>query len=118
MSYETGYGKLPKRTQFKKGGSGNLKGRPRADHKNVGETVRRIFEETVCVTENGRRRSITKFEAAFTQLSNQAAKGDLRALKLVLPIVKHFYGESLPGEAEPLIVKIVQFGDLPEEESS
>ena len=39
------------------------------------------------ITENGRRRSVSKLEAALKQLANKAASGDRHAAKLVIGIL-------------------------------
>jgi Family of unknown function (DUF5681) len=42
----------------------------------------------VVVNENGRRRTITKLEAAIQQLTNKAASGELKALQLLAGLVR------------------------------
>lgn len=44
-------------------------------------------DETVALKENGRRRRITKLEAAAMQLANRAANGDERAMQLVVRLI-------------------------------
>jgi uncharacterized protein DUF5681 len=84
--YEVGYAKPPKHSQFKKGQSGNPKGRP-AGAKNVKTLLGEALHQTVAVTENGQRRNISKAEAMATQLANRSAQGDARATETVL---RHF----------------------------
>jgi len=84
-SYEVGYRKPPRRTQFQKGQSGNPKGRPRRS-KNVATLAREALYAQVEVTENGRRRRVSKLEVGFKQLANRIAKGDLVAIRLLLTI--------------------------------
>ena len=84
-SYEVGRGKPPKSTQFQKGRSGNPKGRPKGSQ-NVATTLRRILRERVVVNENGRRKTITKVEAALKQLTNKAATGDLPSIRLLMAL--------------------------------
>jgi len=79
-SYAVGYRKPPKHTQFPKGRSGNPKGRPKGSQ-NVSTIFRRVARQRVKVTGDGRSRYITKLEATVTQLSNQAASGDPRAIR-------------------------------------
>jgi hypothetical protein len=63
--YEVGYGKPPCQTRFRKGQSGNPKGRTAGD-KNLSTLLREALNEHVVVTENGRRRKITKRKAILT----------------------------------------------------
>lgn len=51
--YEVGYGKPPKATQFKKGQSGNSKGRPRKSE-NVRTLLRETLNQRVQVRVNGK----------------------------------------------------------------
>ena len=84
--YEVGYGKPPRTTRFKKGQSGNPRGR-RSGSKNLSTLLSEALNEPVIVTENGRRRKVSKREAIIKQLVNQSANGDWRAVKLLLDIV-------------------------------
>jgi|HubBroStandDraft_1064217.scaffolds.fasta_scaffold233481_2 hypothetical protein len=81
-SQPVGFGKPPKATQFKKGQSGNPKGRPKGKP-NMATVILRTTQVKVPINEKGRRREVTKFEVAMMQLSNKAAGGDLRALDLM-----------------------------------
>jgi replication-associated recombination protein RarA len=74
-----GYRNPPQSTQFKKGHSGNPKGRPKGK-RNLASVLEKTLHEKVIINENGRRKTITKLEAAVKQLVNKAASGDLRAL--------------------------------------
>jgi hypothetical protein len=44
------------------------------------------MNERVVINENGERKTVTKLEAAFKQLVNKAASGDLRALHQLTPL--------------------------------
>jgi hypothetical protein len=81
-SKEGGYGKPPEATRFKKGVSGNPKGRPKGTL-NVATVLTRTLREKVAITVNGRRRMVTKLEAALKQLVKKATAGDVRALRLL-----------------------------------
>lgn len=81
--YEVGYKKPPKHSQFKKGQSGNPRGRPRGS-KNSATLFNEALNEKVVITENGRQRAISKREAMFKQLANSAARGDPKATQTVL----------------------------------
>jgi len=76
--YEVGFQRPPRHTQFRKGTSGNPKGRPR-EAKNLAAVLDEALAEKVAIVENGRRRKITKRCAMIKQLVNKAASGDLRA---------------------------------------
>lgn len=81
--YRVGDKKLPLHTRFKKGVSGNPKGRSKrsADNPSMTETVNR----KISVTDGrGNRRAATMLEVMHTAAATKAAKGDLKALNLVL----------------------------------
>jgi hypothetical protein len=95
--YEVGYGKPPKETRFKKGQSGNPKNRARRA-KTQGKVLSRVLDETVSVTENGRRRKILKIEAMLKQTVNRAAQGDRKATQAVLRMIgTNYRGYPKPG---------------------
>src|SRR5690349_9462125 len=85
--YEVGYGKPPRHTRFVKGQSGNPRGRP-PGAKNLKTMLSEALDERVIVTENGGRRKVTKRQAIITQLVNRSATADLRAIKILLDIVR------------------------------
>ena len=77
---KVGYRCPPEATRFKKGQSGNPKGRPKGSL-NVATLLAKALRERVVINENGNRKSVTKLEAALKQLINKAATGDIRALR-------------------------------------
>ena len=86
MDYEVGYGKPPRHTRFKQGeASANPRGRPR---KNLAASLVEGLNKKVVVTENGRRRKIAVREAITSQLINKSATADLRAIKMLLDLIK------------------------------
>jgi len=86
--YPVGYRKPPLHTRFKKGTSGNPEGRPKGS-KNVATLLEKELKQRVVVTENGRRRSITKQEAMVKHLVNKAISGDRRLMQLLLVEMRH-----------------------------
>jgi Family of unknown function (DUF5681) len=91
--YEVGYGKPPRHTRFGKGQSGNPRGRP-AGSKNLKTLLSKALNQPVVITEDGGRRKISKREAIITQLVNRSAKADLRAIKILLDIVRDIERQS------------------------
>jgi hypothetical protein len=75
---EVGYRRPPVAHQFKKGQSGNPKGRRKGSVSAVSH-VANALNEFVVVQEKGERRSFSKLAVAAKQLVNKAVSGDLRA---------------------------------------
>src|SRR5580658_3055917 len=84
--YEVGYGRPPKASQFRKGQSGNPRGRPK-NAKSFKTFLTTALREKVTVSENGDNRRSSKREAAAIQLANSAAMGDLRALRVIMDLL-------------------------------
>src|SRR5271166_1140950 len=60
----------------------------RAAAEKFGGVAARGVEQKVVVTENGRRRKIAVREAITSQLINKSATADLRAIKILLDLIK------------------------------
>jgi Family of unknown function (DUF5681) len=88
-----GYGKPPRKHQFQKGTSGNPRGRPKGS-KNLATMLEKSIKEKVEITENGKRRIVTKLEVAFKQLTNRAATGDPRASQQLFSLVQWIEGRG------------------------
>jgi hypothetical protein len=95
---EVGYGKPPRQTQFVKGQSGNPTGRPKGSQ-NLATVLAKAGRQRVKITENGRTRHVTKFEATMLQLLNKAASGDLKAIAELLDWIKSFSDSDQPALA-------------------
>ena len=91
IAYDIGYGKPPRASQFKPGQSGNPAGRPKGSA-NLASVLAQMLREKVVINEGGVRKTITKREAAMKQLANQAAAGDLAAIKFLWLMIG--YGEQ------------------------
>jgi hypothetical protein len=99
--YVVGYRKPPLHTRFKKGESGNVRGRPKGA-RNLAGVLERELNAPVTINENGQRKTITKFEAVIKQLVNQTLKPDLRALQQLLALHRFVYRDEADSQAEPL----------------
>ena len=98
-----GYASPPQATRFKTGASGNPKGRPKGSL-NVATVLAKTLRERVVINENGKRKTVTKLEAAFKQLVNKAASGDLRAITQLVILAREAEAKhSMPGAQEPVL---------------
>ena len=96
-----GYGKPPKDSRFKKGASGNPKGRPKGS-RNVAAVFAKTLREKVVINEHGQRKIVTKLEAALKQMVNKAASGDLRAFHQLVDLARDAEAkQSALGTQEP-----------------
>lgn len=82
-SYDVGYGRPPKHTQFKPGTSGNPKGRPNGAPP-VEDLLLREARKLVTVKIGGKVEKISKIEALVRQLFRLALEGDLQAARMVM----------------------------------
>ena len=71
--------------RFAVGNRANPSGRPRKS-RSVNDTILREIKAPVTVTENNKRRKISKLEANAKQIANQGAGGDLKAAKLTVDL--------------------------------
>jgi Family of unknown function (DUF5681) len=102
--YEVGYGRPPRHGGFPKGQSGNPQGRPRGS-KNLATLLAEALDEKVQITEDGKRRRVTKRELVVKQLVNKSAAADLRAIKQLTDIVQGVErrAEAAPTPAPPAL---------------
>ena len=84
---KVGYRNPPEKSRFKTGQSGNPRGRPKGAL-NLATILERTLREPVTIVENGKRKTVTKIEAAIKELVNQAASGKLKALQLLATLVR------------------------------
>ena len=95
--------KPPIHTRFKKGQSGNPRGRPA---KNLAALLAAALNEKVTVTENGKRRQVTKRDAVIAQLVNKSASAELRASKMLIDMLREVEKRAEP--ATPRQIRSVQ----------
>lgn len=84
--YDTGYGKPPRHSQFKPGQSGNPRGRPKGT-KNLKTDLKEELREIVALREGDRVVRCSKQRAIVKRLTNEGAKGDMRAIGLLIALI-------------------------------
>ena len=83
--YAVGYGKPPAHTQFKKGQSGNPRGRrSRVSYEEDEFPIRRFMIEPVEVMFKGKKRRLPRLEVVLMSLITRAMAGCFKSQKLLL----------------------------------
>jgi hypothetical protein len=77
-NYAVGYGRPPEHGKFKKGQTGNPKGRPKHSL-NLATVLERLLTERIQVTEGGKQRSMTRLEALAKSVVTRCFSGDPKA---------------------------------------
>ena len=90
MSDDTvGYGRPPRRFQFKKGISGNPNGRPKRKPFSIAETIGSILDEATTYRENGKIKTVSRRELSARNHVRLALNGDIRSAAVVLKLLAH-----------------------------
>ena len=92
--HPVGYMCPPVKTQFKKGTSGNPKGRPKKKE-DIYKLLQRVLKRKVTLKDSGQK--IPMSEALIRKLKDLALSGDRRAMKLQ----RRFLDEAGVHDAEP-----------------
>jgi len=99
--YKVGYGKPPKSRQFRRGKSGNPKGRPRGSLKLATDLAAELNEQ-ITVREDGKPRRVSKQRALIKSLMAKALQGDVRANAAVLALYARVITD-LPEDDESFV---------------
>jgi Family of unknown function (DUF5681) len=99
-TYKVGYGKPPEARQFKRGKSGNPKGRPKGSL-NLATDLTAELGEHITVREDGRPRKVSKQRALIKSLMAKALQGDVRAMGSLLALYARVITEA-PHDDQPI----------------
>ncbi|GAA3903543.1 hypothetical protein GCM10022276_22740 [Sphingomonas limnosediminicola] len=83
---EVGYRKPPTKTRFKKGQSGNPKGRPMRTRKDI--PYDHLLGQIVVVREDGRERRVTAAEAFLLHITKRGMEGDSASARASLSAIE------------------------------
>ena len=92
--YEVGYGKPPKHSQFKKGQSGNPRGR-RKGSRNLKTDVKDTLTQRVRLTKDGKPKTVSTQQAALLRLREKALAGDGRSLDRLIELARLYNDDEL-----------------------
>jgi hypothetical protein len=96
--YQVGYKRPPRHRRFRKGVSGNPKGRPKGTL-NIATLFWKILHQKIRVNGPDGSRLMPKLEVTFNQLINRGLKGDPKAVREVVHYAQTF------GDAGPALVR-------------
>jgi hypothetical protein len=101
MAYDIGYKRPPKSGQFKKGKSGNSKGRPKGS-KNFLTLLEKELSQSITVNENGKKKTVSRLQAMVMRMVAGALQGEPKALLTLVDILRRT-GQMSQAEPESLL---------------
>ena len=108
--YTVGYGKPPAHTRFRKGQSGNPRGRPRGS-KSMVSLLEDVLRQQISVTEQGQMRRISKREGVLTALVAKALRGDVKAIIALVGLTDAAADPETKDPLTALLEDIAKRGD-------
>lgn len=105
---EVGYGRPPQATRFRKGQSGNPRGRPRGRRREI--PFHTVLSQMVTIREDGRERRITAAEAFLLQLTRKGLQGDSAAARASLQAIETARAKTHPLEDTVDVIRICFMG--------
>ena len=112
--YEVGYRKPPKKHRFKKGRSGNVRGRPKGT-RNFKTDLREELDEMITIREGDKTKHISKQRAFIKSLVADGMKGKSRSTTPLISLVLRFFGlddttqpEQLTREEKEIMKRLLQ----------
>lgn len=99
--YEVGYGRPPVASRFKKGRSGNPRGRPKGS-RSVRSLLEQVLSSPVTINEGGTTRVIEQRMALFKSMLARAIKGDPRSAALIIKLMDQFDVGAVNQQHQPI----------------
>jgi hypothetical protein len=90
----------PVHARFRKGQSGNPNGRPRGARGLRAELRKQLSARHTTETPMGRKFRGTRQSVALEMLAERAARGDLKAMALLVPLIIQAFGFEDPGSGK------------------
>ena len=96
---KVGYRRPPRQWQFKKGRSGNWRGRP-ISKPTTNDMILAVAEDKVSVLEGGKMKKMSNLSLAFSRMTLKAANGDFKQIKATFEMMqmmeKKCRGQRIP----------------------
>jgi hypothetical protein len=105
---EVGYKRPPRSTQFKKGQSGNPRGRPRNQRRQIPYDT--LLGQMVTIREDGRERRVTAAEAFLLQLTRTGLQGDSSSARASLQAIETARAKVTPEGSTVDVIRICWMG--------